>query len=125
MYDYRKPSRELLLKPIMRDVSILKSNRNIRNFDIQDFPEFNIVNTYLNECVMQYNEYLVNLFEKFGVRKEDAMQRVIAQPNGNPNECDVYIDLMYAFTLKDETNCNSDGEHTTITRTVTPYRRNI
>lgn len=125
MYESYRVSKELLMKPIMKDITIIKANRIVPDIDIKSIPEFNIVDRYLEECLKRYDEYLEKLFEKFGVSKEDFPIRVITHPNGNPNECDVYIDGMYAFTLKDEIVYNTDGERTTVTRTVTPYRRSF
>ena len=124
MYESYRVSKELLMKPIMKNIPIIKTNRSVPDIDIKSIPEFNIVDRYLEECLKRYDKYLEKLFKKFGVSKEDFHIRVIAHPNGNPNECDVYIDGIYSFTLKDETNYNTDGEHTTATWTVTPYRRN-
>ena len=113
------------MKPIMKDTPIIKTNRIVPDIDIKSISEFNIVDKCLDECRKKYNDYLEDLFERFGVSKEDIPRRVIPHPNGKPNECDIFIDGFYAFTLKDETDYNEDGERTTATRTVTPYRRNI
>lgn len=124
MYESYRVPKELLMKPIIKDIPIVKANRSVPDIDIKAIPEFNIVDRYLEECLKRYDKYLGELFEKFGVSREDIPRRVIPRPNGNPNECDVYIDGWYAFTLKDETDYSIDGERTTVTRTVTPYRRN-
>ena len=125
MYESYRVPKELLMKPIMKDIPIIKTNRSVPDIDIKSIPEFNIVDRYLEEYLKRYDKYLEKLFEKFGVSKEDFHIRVIAHPNGNPDECDVYIDGWYAFTLKDKIDYDTDGEHTTVTRTVTPYRRSF
>lgn len=125
MYESYRVSKELLMKPIMKDNPIIKTNRSVPDIDIKSIPEFSIVDRYLEECLKRYDKYLEELFEKFGVSKEDFHIRVISHPNGNPNECDVYIDGRYTFTLKDKIDYDTDGERTTVTRTVTPYRRSF
>lgn len=125
MYESYRVQKELLMKPIMKNIPIIKSNRSIPDIDIKAIPEFNIVDRYLEESLKRYDKYLGELFEKFGVSKEDVPRRVIAHPNGNPNECDIYIDGWYAFTLKDETDCKIDKERTTVSRTVIAYRREM
>lgn len=125
MYESYRVPEELLMKPIMKNIPIIKTNQSIPDIDIKSIPEFNIVDKWLDECVGKYNEYLKELFEKFGVPLKDIPKRVMTQGNGNPNECDIYIDWVYAFTLKDETDYNTDGERTTVTRIVTPYRRSF
>lgn len=125
MYESYRVPKEFLMKPIMKNTPIIKRNRSVPDIDIKAIPEFNIVDKCFTECRKKYNEYLEELFEKFGVSKEDVPRRVIPHPNGNPNEYDIYIYGIYSFTLKDETDYNEDGDHTTVTCTVTAYRRNI
>lgn len=125
MYESYRVPKELLMKPIIKSIPIMKTNWNIPDIDIKSIPEFNIVDKYLDECRKKYNDYLEYLFERFGVSKEDIPRIVIPYTNGKPNECDICIDGFYAFTLKDETDYNEDGDHTTVTWTVTAYRRNI
>lgn len=123
MFDYRRPSRELLLKPIMKDIPIIKTNRSAPDVDIKSIPEFNF-DGYVHEYGCKVEEYLINLFERFGVKKEDIIFRVIARRNGDQFEKDIYIDGWYAFTLKSTTEFDISSEMKA-NISIIPYRRNI
>lgn len=123
MYDYHKPSRELLIKPIIKEIPVIKSCRKFPDVDIASIPEIHI-----EECAREYGkkveEYLINLFEQFGVKKEDILFRVTARVNRDQFEKDIYIDGWYAFTLKSTTEFDFSSEMKA-NISIIPYRRNI
>lgn len=131
MYESYRVPKELLMKPIIKSIPIMKTNWNIPDIDIKSISELNFdgyVRDYFDGYVRDYGqkieEYLINLFKQFGVKKEDILSRVTARRNGDRFEKDIYIDGWYAFTLKSTTEFDFSSEMKA-NISIIPYRRNI
>lgn len=123
MYESYRVPKELLMKPIIKSIPIMKTNRNIPDIDIKSISELNF-DGYVRDYGQKIEEYLINLFKQFGVKKEDILSRVTARRNGDRFEKDIYIDGWYAFTLKSTTEFDFSSEMKA-NISIIPYRRNI
>lgn len=123
MYESYRVPKELLMKPIIKSIPIMKTNWNIPDIDIKSISELNF-DGYARDYGQKIEEYLINLFKQFGVKKEDIFSRVTARRNGDRFEKDIYIDEWYAFTLKSTTEFDFSSEMKA-NISIIPYRRNI
>lgn len=123
MYESYRAPKELLMKPIIKSIPIMKTNWNIPDIDIKSISELNFDGS-VRDYGQKIEEYLINLFKQFGVKKEDILSRVTARRNGDRFEKDIYIDGWYAFTLKSTTEFDFSSEMKA-NISIIPYRRNI
>ena len=123
MYESYRVPKELLMKPIIKSIPIMKTNWNIPDIDIKSISELNFDGS-VRDYGQKIEEYLINLFKQFGVKKEDILSRVTARRNGDRFEKDIYIDGWYAFTLKSTTEFDFSSEMKA-NISIIPYRRNI
>ena len=72
MYESYRVPKELLMKPIIKSIPIMKTNWNIPDIDIKSISELNF-DGYARDYGQKIEEYLINLFKQFGVKKEDIL----------------------------------------------------
>ena len=123
MYESYRVPKELLMKPIIKSIPIMKTNWNIPDIDIKSISELNF-DGYARDYGQKIEEYLINLFKQFGVKKEDILSRVTARRNRDRFEKDIYIDGWYAFTLKSTAEFDFSSQMK-VNISIIPYRRNI